>query len=262
MSHLQKRTPLLYEPSLIFIAQGKKICYLGDREIRYVPGQYLVQTLSLPFECETHGSREAPMLCISIKLDPVLLNEMVMSMGEIDAPFPLPKPMASVAMTDSMQMAVVRLVNALDDPKECATMGAARIREVIFEALKGDQGPALRALVNGQGHYSRIVQVLSKLQVSFAEDFSVGQLAQQANMSISTFHHYFKQVTRTSPAQYLKKMRLIKAQQLLVQQNHNVSQAALAVGYRSVAQFSRDYKRYYGDSPLQNRRQEQILQKQ
>ncbi len=256
----QVRTPLLYEPSLTVIAQGRKVGYLGDREIHYNPGHYLVQTLPLPFECETHGSPEAPLLGISVKLDPALLSEMVMTMGDISAPTISPKPMASVAMTAGMQDAVGRLAGTLRCETECSIMGAARIREVVFEAIKGEQGPALRALVNGQGHYSRIVQVLSKLHVSFADEFTVEQLAQQASMSVSTFHQYFKQITRASPAQYLKRLRLIKAQQLLSQQGHNVNQAALKVGYRSAAQFSRDYKRYFGESPLQHRRQEQALQ--
>ena len=78
---------------------------------------------------------------------------------------------------------------------------------MVFEALKGEQGPALRALVKGHGNYSRIVQVLSQLHTHFAEDFSVEQLAQQANMSVSTFHQHFKQITRASPAQYLKRLR-------------------------------------------------------
>lgn len=256
----QVRTPLLYEPSLIVIAQGRKVGYLGDREIHYNPGHYLVQTLPLPFECETHGSSTAPLLGISVKLDPALLNEMVVAMGDINAPLPSSKPMASVAMNAGMQEAVLRLARTLSSEMECATMGAARIRDVVFEALKGEQGPALRALVNGHGHYSRIVQVLSKLHINFAESFTVEQLAQQAMMSVSTFHQYFKQITHASPAQYLKRLRLIKAQQLLSQQRHNVNQAALAVGYRSVPQFSRDYKRYFGESPLQHRRHEQMLQ--
>ncbi|RUR29500.1 AraC family transcriptional regulator [Vreelandella andesensis] len=255
----QERTPLMYEPSLIIIAQGRKIGYLGDREIHYNPGHYLVQTLPLPFECETHSSPEEPLLGISVKLDPALLSEMVTAMGDMSQSSLAPKPMASVAMNDGMQAAVMRLAHALHDDIECNAMGEARIREVVFEALKGEQGPALRALVIGHGHYSRIVHVLSHLHARFAEDFTVDQLAQHANMSISTFHQHFKQITRSSPAQYLKRLRLLKAQQLLVQDNHNVNQAAQAVGYRSVPQFSRDYKRYFGASPLQHRRLEQAL---
>jgi|TARA_R110000851_G_scaffold87162_3_gene189895 AraC-like DNA-binding protein len=260
LSRHQVRTPLLYEPSLTIIAQGQKIGYLGDREIHYDPGHYLVQTLPMPFECETYGSPEAPLLGISVRLDPALLSEMVTAMGEAIQQSQTPLPMASVAMTDGMQDAVQRLAHTLHTPVECKTMGTARIRDVVFEALKGEQGQALRALVLGHGNYSRIVQVLSRLHANFAEDFSIEQLAAQANMSASTFHQHFKQITRASPAQYLKRLRLIKAQQLLLQDNHNVNQTAAAVGYRSVPQFSRDYKRYFGEPPLQHRRQEQALQ--
>lgn len=257
----QPRTPLLYEPSLIVIAQGDKIGYLGDREIRYGPGHYLVQTLPLPFECETHGSPEAPVLGVSVRLEPALLNELVTAMGELPPSNDEdPVPMASVPLTAGMQDAVLRLLGTLHDAAETAAMGEARVRDVVFEALKGEQGVALRALVLNQGNYSRIVQVLSRLHANYAEEVSVEALASQANMSPSTFHQHFKQVAHASPLQYLKRLRLIKAQQLLVQAAYNVNQAAAAVGYRSVSQFSRDYKRYFGASPLQHRREERALQ--
>ncbi|RTR06547.1 AraC family transcriptional regulator [Halomonas nitroreducens] len=255
------RTPLMYDPSLIIVAQGHKIGYLGDREIHYGPGQYLVQTLPLPFECETHASLESPLLGVSIRLDPALLGELVTAMGERpedeDA---APVPMASVSMTGGMQGAVVRLLRTLQDLTETAAMGESRVRDVVFEALKGQQGPALRALVLHRGHYSRIVQVLSRLHARYAEEVSVEALARQANMSPSTFHQHFKAVAQASPLQYLKRLRLIKAQQLLVQDSSNVNQAAETVGYRSVSQFSRDYKRYFGTSPLQHRQEERAKQ--
>ncbi|WP_447893880.1 AraC family transcriptional regulator N-terminal domain-containing protein [Vreelandella sp. GE22] len=252
----QARTPLMYEPSLIIIAQGRKTGYLGDREIHYDPGQYLVQTLPLPFECETDASPQAPLLGISIKLDPALLGELVTAMGGCAPQNAAPRPMASVAMNAAMQGAVARLIDTLHESEACSAMGAARIRDVVYEALKGEQGPALRALVQGHGHYARIVQVLARLHDHFAEEVSVEALARQVNMSSSAFHLHFKQITRASPVQYIKRLRLLKAQQLLTQQSHNVNQTALAVGYRSAAQFSRDYKRYFGHPPLQHRQRE------
>lgn len=255
------RTPLMYEPSLHIVAQGYKVGYLGSREIHYGPGQYLVQTLPLPFECETHASLSSPLLGVSVRLDPALLGELVAAMGERGTPDePSPEPMASVSMDDGMQGAVVRLLQALQNAGESAAMGPLRVRDVVFEALKGEQGASLRALVHHQGHYSQIVRALSGLHARYAEDVSVEELARQANMSSSAFHQHFKQITRASPLQYLKRLRLIKAQQLLVQETRNVSQIAEAVGYRSVSQFSRDYKRYFGTPPLKHRKAEHALQ--
>ncbi|MFI0471893.1 AraC family transcriptional regulator N-terminal domain-containing protein [Halomonas sp. HMF6819] len=252
----QPRTPLMYEPSLIVIAQGRKTGYLGDREIHYDPGQYLVQTLPLPFECETYASSTAPLLGVSIKLDPALLGELTSAMGQPAPVEAFPQPMASVAMSATMQGAIIRLAETLGDTGACRAMGAARIREVVFEALNGEQGPALRALVQGHGHYGRIVQALSTLHDHFDQEVSVEALARRVNMSGSAFHQHFKQITRTSPGQYVKRLRLLKAQALLAGQSHNVNQTALAVGYRSAAQFSRDYKRYFGHTPLAHRQRE------
>lgn len=252
-----ERTPLLYEPSLKIIAQGHKIGYLGDREIHYYPGQYLVQTLPLPFECETRASREAPLLGLSISVDPAQLSELVTAMADTAHLDTAEDPVAmdSVVMTESMDGAVRRLVQTLHDEAEIQAMGTARVREVIFEALKGQQGPALRALVLNRGTYSRIVQVLSRLNENYSDDFTVEDLARQANMSPSSFHQRFREITHTSPIQYMKQLRLIKAQLLISQDDLNVNQTATSVGYRSQAQFSRDYKRYFGVSPLQHRQQ-------
>ncbi|MFA7553334.1 MAG: AraC family transcriptional regulator [Spongiibacteraceae bacterium] len=247
----QGRTPLIYEPTLIFLAQGQKTGYLGDKIIHYNPGHYLVQTLPLPFECETQASANAPLLGISVAIDPLVLAELVSAVPVLRQPDPT--PMASVPMNPAMEEAVTRLVRALHSPADAAVMGQARVREVIFEALKDQQGPALRALVSNQGNYSRIIQVLSKLHQHFDDTIRVEDMASEASMSVSAFHKHFKAVTQLAPLQYLKQLRLIKARLLLTHDNINVGQTAGRVGYRSIHQFSRDYKTYFGISPNQDR---------
>lgn len=252
------RTPMLYEPSLTIIAQGRKIGYLGEREIHYNPGQYLVQTLPLPFECETYASTAEPLLGLSVRIDPAILGELVLETG-VDPKLVAqesPQPMDSVVMTGSMHEAVIRLLRTLHDPLDMKVMGSQRIREVIYEALKGEQGPALRALILNQGNYARIVRVLTHMHADYHRELSVEELAREANMSVSTFHTHFKQVTQSSPLQYIKRLRLIKARLLLTHDDLNVNQTAAEIGYRSVHQFSRDYKRYFGVSPVNDRRYE------
>ncbi|MDI9243829.1 AraC family transcriptional regulator [Marinobacter sp. CHS3-4] len=250
------RTPLIYEPSLIVIAQGQKVGYLGDRTIHYNPGQYLVQSLPLPFECETQATPDAPLLGIAVRFDPSTLSELVHETTEefTNHEETAPLPMASVAMTEGMHEAMVRLMRAIVDPMDARVMGRGRVREVIYEALKGGQGPALRALVQNRGQYSRIVRVLQQMHAEYSREYTVEELAALANMSTSAFHQHFKEITRTSPVQYLKRFRLIKARQLMTRNQLNVNQAASAVGYLSVPQFSRDYKRYFTVSPGQHRR--------
>lgn len=254
------RMPLIYSPGLTIIVQGRKIGYLGDREIHYDSGHYLVQTLPLPFECETFASEDAPLFGVSITIDPALLSELVVATNEEERPTSVPYfPMSSVAMSDNMEGAVTRLVEALHDPKTAQIMGQSRLREVIFEALQSSQGSALRALVVNQGRFSQIVHSLKQLHQQLDQEVRVEQLAEEANMSVSSFHYHFKTVAGSSPLQYLKRLRLLKAQMLLNQAFKKVSQIALDVGYKSVHQFSRDYKRYFGVSPTKDKPKESTL---
>ncbi|GHA99494.1 AraC family transcriptional regulator [Modicisalibacter luteus] len=249
------RTPLIYEPSLIVIAQGRKIGYLEDRVIHYGAGNYLIQALPLPFECETYATPDQPLLGVSIAINRLMLDELVrpMQARRMTPPARSPLPMAAVPMNVTMGDAVLRLLDCLSDPLRCETLGPGRIREVMFEALRGPQGDSLWQLLQDAGKYSRIADALAYLHRYYAESISVERLANEVNMSPSHFHHHFKNTTQLAPMQYLKRLRLLKARVLLGQRAHNVNRTAAAVGYQSPSQFSRDYKRYFGNSPAAER---------
>ncbi|WP_110649809.1 AraC family transcriptional regulator [Salinicola peritrichatus] len=243
------RTPLIYEPGIFVIAQGDKIGYLGERVIHYGPGNYLVQALPLPFECETRADADTPLLGVNIAFDPLTLSELVQQMPAGVDDGRQPAPMAAVELDATMEECVLRLVDCLHDTSACRILGPGRVREVLFAALRGPQGDSLRQLVQRQGQYARIVDALEYLHRHFATALTVETLAARANMSASHFHHHFKRTTQQSPLQYLKRLRLLKARALLGQQRMNVARAASEVGYRSTSQFSREYKRYFGVSP-------------
>lgn len=250
------RTPLIYEPSLIIIVQGGKIGYLNERVIHYGAGHYLVQALPLPFECETQASDREPLLGVSIRLDRLMLGELArpwLRAGQ-ERPAGPPTPMAAVPLEGRMAENVTRLLDCLYDPLLAETLGEARLREVVFEALRGPQGESLLQLLATSGQYARIGEALDFLHRHYARPLTVDHLAEQVSMSASHFHHHFKRTTHLAPMQYLKRLRLLKARSLLDQQGWQVGRTATAVGYQSPSQFSRDYKRYFGVSPGTERR--------
>ncbi|MFC0337187.1 transcriptional regulator, AraC family [Kushneria avicenniae] len=243
-----QRTPLVYEPGLIIIAQGGKTGYLGTRTIHYGAGHYLVQAMPVPFECETQATPEAPLLGVFISIDMIMLGELAQVVPGALNPQEAPELMAAETLTAAMGHSVMHLLECLYDETMCRALGHQRIREVLFEALRGPQGESLRQLLQ-QNQYGRIGHALETLHRDYAQPLSVETLADKVNMSASAFHHHFKRLTHLSPLQYQKRIRLLKARALIAARTHNVSSAASAVGYQSPSQFSREYKRYFGHQP-------------
>lgn len=132
------RGPQLYEPSLVIIAQGSKLAYLGPRTLEYGAGHYLIQALPVPFECETYAMPDAPLLGISVAIDRALLGELVLAMGLMPGrslAAQTPESMTSAVLDGAMRGCVERLLQCLHDPLECQVMGQARLRELLFVAL-------------------------------------------------------------------------------------------------------------------------------
>ncbi len=247
-------SPQIYEPSLMIVAQGGKLASLGARTLDYGAGHYLVQALSVPFMCETFATPEAPLLGVSVAIDRVVLGELVQLMGPVPdhaIEAQTPESMTSAVLDAPMRESVERLLRCLHDPLDCHVMGQSRLREVLYAALRGPQAGVLRALVAQQSHFARVAASLAYLHSHYAEPLNIDILARQANMSASTFHEHFKRSTLLSPVQYLKRLRLLKAQHMLVAQGMGVAQVAHSVGYQSTSQFSREYKRYFERNPVE-----------
>jgi len=255
-SRSQPRAPYVYEPSLIFVAQGRKTGYLGTEVYTYDPRHYLVASVPLPLECEIAASPSKPLLALTLQVNPPVLGELLLEMDEGAAlDESLPRGMYAAPLTRTLSEAVIRLAESLSSPLDCRVLGPKIVREIVYRALCGERGAALRAVAARNGHFGQISKVLQRIHVEYSQTLNVENLARYANMSLSTFHHKFKSVTSNSPLQYLKTIRLHKARLLMAQDGINASTAANKVGYESPSQFSREFKRLFGNSPLEEVKQ-------
>lgn len=245
----KKRMPVMYEPNIVIIGQGTKVGYLGSERFVYDIDNYLVLTIPMPFECETFASPKDPLLAMYVPVDQTVLAELVMQMTPPKAEACAKKSICSCPMDDAMRESSDRLLRALYSEDECAILGQGLVREVVFRALCGRHAPSLFALAQYNSRYGRITAALKKIHSQFGSDITVETLARESGMSVSLFHRTFKEMTLDSPVQYLKKIRLNKAKVLINGKGESVSSAAMEVGYESVSQFSREYKRYFGHNP-------------
>jgi AraC-like DNA-binding protein len=158
-------------------------------------------------------------------------------------------------MTEELGGAVIGLLECVKSPLEGRMLGRQTVREIVYRVLLGEQGGALRALANRDDHFARIARVLRQIHADYANPMSVEELARKAGMSVAAFHHYFKLVTASSPLQYLKRIRLDHARRLMAHDGYNAGTAARAVGYESASQFSREFKRLFGVTPVEEAEQ-------
>ena len=253
------RKPLVYDPGICIIAQGQKTGYLGGRKFQYDANHYLVTSVTMPFECEAFASPEKPLRGLFIDIDMPQLHDLIGRLGlqaEVGAGEKgLPRGIGPAVMDEDMVDATTRLVKCLQTEAEAQILGPGLVREILYRALCGTQAPVLYSLAMHSGTFSQVARVLKVMQSDYAGKLDVEQLADKARMSASAFHRAFKEITSDSPIQYLKKIRLNKAKDLMVQESMKAYIAADQVGYESSSQFSREFKRYFGQSPAEMMRE-------
>ena len=246
--------PVFHSPGIVVLLSGRKTVSLGGIRFPYDADNYLVVSVNVPFETEVFGSPEDPVIGMAINVDMAQVHDLAAIMGPPAASRGRERPgrprgVAPARMDRELRNTIERMAGGLTSAVEAAALGPCLVREVLYRALRGPHGAALFELANHSGSLARIAGVLRLLQDRYAEKIDVEYLAGEAHMGTSAFHQAFREVTSDSPMQYLKKLRLTKARELIARKNEKVYVAAGSVGYESPSQFSRDFKRFFGEAP-------------
>ncbi len=254
--------PAVYEPTVVAILNGAKEAILDGKNYVYDSSQYMCCTMSMPVEVGTpNASPENPLLGVFISLDTRMMTELAIEMesaaGAIRKPKsgPLPQGFALAGWDDEFTHALLRLLQLGDSPADTAVLGNGRLRELYYAILKGDAGYAARRAFGVGNEIARAIEYMSS---NLEDSVTIEDIAAQVGLSRAVFHRKFKQATTMSPIQFVKSMRLNKAA-MKIAGGANVNEAAMEVGYVSSSQFSREFKRMYGQSPRQWGHSKQLL---
>jgi AraC-like DNA-binding protein len=247
-------TSYMYEPSLCVIAQGAKRVLLGDDTYVLDVHHFLITSVDLPTVVQIiHASREQPYLGLILKLD---RREMAQLM--VDSHLPPPRAqqssrgMATSEVMVSLLTACQRLLDLLAAPQDIPILAPLIQREILYRLLVGEQGARLRQIASAGSQSHQIAQAIAWLKRHYTLPLRIDDLAAQAHMSPSTFHHHFRALTAMSPLQYQKWLRLNEARRLMLTERLDAATTAFEVGYESPSQFSREYRRVFGAPPLRD----------
>lgn len=246
--------PVIYEPTLCLIAQGRKQAMLGATAFVYDPATYMMASVDLPvMGAVIEASAERPYLCLQISLNMAELGELA-----IRYPTPLQKvhdfPLGLTLnrTTPELLNAAVRLAGLLDTPEDIGALAPLVLQEILYRLLTGDSGNNIRHMVLTDSRLNHISRAIVWIKTHFRETCPVEQAAEIAGMSRSTFHAHFKAVTLMSPLEFRTRLRMLEAQRLMISDALDAASAGFHVGYASPSQFSRDYARIFGMPPARH----------
>ena len=248
--------PRSQNPYLYFVIDGALRLYTPSGIMDYMAGQYSVSKIDIPlYGTILSFSEKNDFLAISLD---ITVNDVINSVLDMDDDLTekiveeniseQEKDFADHAVIDS----VYRLLSVMKKPLASDYICRNIQREIIYYVLCGSCGKQFLQSVTNMQEVDKIYEANSWIKENFHRPFTVESLAEDQNMSVSLFHQKFKSAVGMGPLQCQKRLRLTEARRLMLDENRNVTEASMEVGYESLSQFTRDYHKMFGASPKED----------
>lgn len=244
----------VYNPSLCIVVQGMKEVLLSQEHYQYGPADYLVASVNLPITGQvTEASSKVPYLALKLEFTPSEVLEVLREFQmEVEKKENAKRGLYVSKIEPSLLDAVTRLARLLDNPKDIPVLAPLIRKEIIYRVLQGEHGGMLKQIAIEGSSTNQISDVIEHIMNNYEKAFKIEELAEIANMSVSSLHRHFKEVTAMSPIQFQKQLRLQEARSLLLSESGDAADVAFRVGYESPSQFSREYSRMFGLPPKED----------
>jgi AraC-like DNA-binding protein len=230
---------------------------VGERVLRYGPGAYVQAAMAVPVSGRIVRASDAePYYGIRIDLDPKEVAAFILEMQLPVLAERSEEPAVTVEPAgDALLDAFLRLLRLLDRARDLAVLGRLLKQEITYHLVTAPGGATLtRGMLGGQrGH--AVSRAISWIREHYDEPLKIASIAKAVHLSPSVLHRRFKAATVMSPLQYQKQVRLLEARKLLMSGDVEAASVAYQVGYESPSHFSREYRRLFGASPLQDAQQ-------
>lgn len=141
-----------------------------------------------------------------------------------------------------------------DEPRELRAPVWKRIAEIIAIELTEFALRQNDDTWRGRRDDARIRHVVMLMRIHFERRWTLGALAAEARMSRSVFAQRFRAVVGVPPLQYLKRLRINRAAEMITTTDLPINRVAARVGYQTDSAFSRAFSSEMGQSPVHFRK--------
>ena len=228
--------PLVENPYLYIVLDGMLRLHTPSGIMDYMVGQYSVSKIDTPLMGTVlNFSEQQDFLALSIEFT---VNDVITTVLSLDNDL-TEKIMNEQLESQKMAMAdvsviesVYKLFSGINRVIPSEFMRKNILREIIYDILCGSCGKQFIQSIVNMG--------------------KADEIAEQRNMSVSLFHQKFKNAIGMGSLQCQKRLRLTEARRIMLDDNKNVTEASVEVGYESVSQFIRDYRKMFGSAPKED----------
>lgn len=250
-NNTEKAHICMQSPCIIFVANGEKHTHISSEIFIFKKGYYNITYIDYPVSSYFHSiSEDNPYLSVYMPVDNSVITEIIKDINHI--PAKIFKGISESKADNKLLAAYSRLIDLHNKPDEISFMAQLIIKEIYYRILSGPVGADLKALYTFGSQSNKIYQAVEFIKNNYKEYLHIDDIASKVNMAPSTFFRNFKAITMMSPLQYQKRLRLYEAQRLMLTESITASDAAYNVGYESITQFTREYKKLFHSSPARN----------
>lgn len=223
---------------LAWVESGEIRYRIDSREHVVGPGEVMV----VPRGVEHATGFAVPAVAGALALDSEMVAELADTLGKRA----LPREPAKVPAADRL-VAIGKLVRLEVSSKESGYLTAV---DALTEAMTIQMLRGMERASNVVGHRdARVRAVLELIHGSYAEPIGIDDLARAAGTSRFHMSRIFREATGQPPYQYLLRVRVERAAELLRGGRRTVTDVAISVGFPDLGRFARTFRTVMGVSP-------------
>lgn len=239
------------KPCIFFVINGEKHINIHSKDFLIEKGCYNITYIDYPISSYfSNISEDNPYLSIYLPVDNKIISEIIKDIENI--PNNSFKGISSHKADESLLEAYERLIDLYAKQDNNTFLAELTLKEIYYRILTGSAGADLKSLFTSDSQSNKIYKAVEYITENYKDRLTINDIAAKVNMAPSTFFRVFKQITLISPLQYQKRLRLYEAQRLMLAESLTATEAAYNVGYESITQFTREYKKIFNSSPAKN----------
>lgn len=248
--------PQTERPYLYLVLDGVLRLHTPSGMMDYMAGQYSISQIDTPLSGTALAlSDRQDFLAVCVEFQPSQAVQTILSLDNELTERIMSEQMEeqeTAAADRAVPESVSRLLDVMTAAVPSAFIHRQVLGEVLYYALCGSCGKRLIQSIANVGQADEIYRANSWIKENFRDSFAVEELAEQRNMSVSLFHQRFKSAVGMGPLQCQKRLRLTEARRLMLDEHKNVTEASVEMGYESLSQFIRDYRKMFGAPPRED----------